>query len=309
MVAAKVDSNEAVGERTAVPGQKAKRGNLINDYDFITNLDHLKKLRAFLQREAVKLEPDQVSSLSFGSLNLLHFSSEGRDPTDEEWCQIEGATQRLYSHLTEDLRRKFVMGNIPMWVPVLPIALIFIALVALVTGIVCYMKFQGLPFVALPFYLIWLLSLGAIGAVAFLGMNILSVQQDITFDLSNKRFILLRIVLGALFGLVLTLPFGFSGFLLFIDHLSGRSEPKADPSGQDVTTQALLLLLPFVLGFSTSLVIMILNRVIVGVQAFFGTTKEVALPASMSGAEPVKLPAAGGMIRRPLRDPVTTGVR
>jgi hypothetical protein len=48
-----------------------------------------------------------------------------------------------------------------------------------------------------------------------------------------------------------------------------------------------LLLLPFVLGFSTSLVIMILNRVIVGVQAFFGTTKEAALPASIPGSEPV----------------------
>jgi hypothetical protein len=36
---------------------------------------------------------------------------------------------------------------------------------------------------------------------------------------------------------------------------------------------AIFLLLPFVLGFSTSLVIMILNRLVGGVQAFFGKTE------------------------------------
>jgi hypothetical protein len=54
--------------------------------------------------------------------------------------------------------------------------------------------------------------MGAIGSVAFIGMNALSVQQDVTFDLNNDRLMVLRIVLGALFGIVLTLPFGFTQF-------------------------------------------------------------------------------------------------
>ena len=122
----------------------------------------------------------------------------------------------------------------------------------------------------LPFYLVWLLSLGAIGAIAFIGMNILSVQEDVTFDLTNQRLVSLRISLGALFGLVLTLPFGFEGFVQFLDAVvMGQKEPT-QPSQIDVTTQAIMLLLPFILGFSTSLVILILNRLVEAVQGFFG---------------------------------------
>jgi hypothetical protein len=45
----------------------------------------------------------------------------------------------------------------------------------------------------LPFYLLWLMSLGATGAVAFIGTNVLSVQEDATFDLTNTRLMALRI--------------------------------------------------------------------------------------------------------------------
>ena len=37
---------------------------------------------------------------------------------------------------------------------------------------------------ALPFYLVWLMSLGASGSIAFIGMNALSVQQDVTLTLA-----------------------------------------------------------------------------------------------------------------------------
>ena len=39
---------------------------------------------------------------------------------------------------------------------------------------------------------------------------------------------------------------------------------------QDQLTQALWLLMPFVLGFSTSLVILVLARAVEAVQTFFG---------------------------------------
>jgi hypothetical protein len=103
-------------------------------------------------------------------------------------------------------------------------------------------------------------------------MNALSVQQDVTFDLSTRRLMLLRIALGALFGLVLTLPFGFEGFMEFIAGITSGSHPVSAEQPQQSKTfgVTLLLLLPFILGFSTSLVIMILNRLVDAVQAFFG---------------------------------------
>jgi hypothetical protein len=158
---------------------------------------------------------------------------------------------------------------------VLPLAFAAVALLALI-GAVVYPGLKGydpdhLGKDVLPFYLFWLISLGAIGSVAFIGMNALSVQQDITFDLGNKRLMLLRIVLGAMFGLVLSLPFGFQSFIDFVGSIFLVGAHRAAPSGlPTVTKQAILLLLPFILGFSTSLVITILNRLVDAVQAFFG---------------------------------------
>jgi hypothetical protein len=85
---------------------------------------------------------------------------------------------------------------------------------------------------------------------------------------------MLRVALGALFAVVLTLPFGYPEFLAFCDgirfpHLPTNPD-KPPATGSVLTTQAVFLLLPFVLGFSTSLVILILNQFVEAVQAFFG---------------------------------------
>jgi hypothetical protein len=242
----------------------------VNDEHFIRDLKRLKELRSFLIQEAINVNPGDSGVLSFGRLNLLQHSDKGRAPTQEEWSAVEFHTQTLFRQLTEPLRRRFILGEIPSWVSILPILLALAALAALVGAVLFH--HMGAR-VSLPFYLVWLMCLGAIGSVAFIGMNALSLQQDITFDLTNRRLMVLRIALGALFGLVLTLPFGFQGFVEFIAGIS-RTAPGSDSALPQekitVTTQALLLLLPFILGFSTSLVIMILNRLVDAVQSFFG---------------------------------------
>jgi hypothetical protein len=125
-------------------------------------------------------------------------------------------------------------------------------------------------------YLIWLATLGAVGALAFIGMNALSIQDDITFDLTNTRLMLLRVTLGALFAVVLTLPFGYAEFVTFCARVAQPFQQllvKPDSVSTEasvLTKQAIFLLLPFVLGFSTSLVILILNQIIEAAQTFFG---------------------------------------
>jgi hypothetical protein len=247
----------------------------ISDEHFIRDLKRLKDLRSFLIQEAINISPGDSAPLSFGRLNLLQYRPDGRSPTQQEWSEVELQTQTLFRLLTEPLRRRFILGEIPSWISILPILLALLALAGLIGAIVVqridFLHLKTISANTLPFYLVWLMSLGAIGAVAFIGMNALSVQQDITFD---RRLMLLRITLGALFGLVLTLPFGFNGFMEFVSGISSESLPQDMIPARTitVTTQALLLLLPFVLGFSTSLVIMILNRLVEGVQAFFGKT-------------------------------------
>jgi len=273
------------------PGNISAESELvvINDEQFIGDLKRLKELRSFLIQEAVGLSTDDSTSLSFGHLNLLKYSFNGRTPTEAEYSQVERLTQTLFSSLTEPLRRRFIMSEIPGWVSGLSISLAFVALASLVLAIiaqdVALLRLPSSGANTLPFYLVWLMSLGAIGSVAFIGMNALSVQQDITFDLSNRRLMKLRIVLGALFALVLTLPFGFEGFIQFIGVIS-RGQIEGDVAQRKIggPTQAMLLLLPFVLGFSTSLVIMVLNRLVDGVQSFFGRSAVSAQAPSQASA-------------------------
>lgn len=184
--------------------------------------------------------------MTFQGLNLLRHSPSGRDPTLEEWTDVERHTETLFAALTEPLRRRFVLGTLPMWVSILPILLAVIALFALIGAIMSQsLKWLDTSIIAadLSLYLVWLMSLGAIGAVAFIGMNALSVQQDVTFDLTNRRLMIMRIALGSLFGLVLTLPFGFQSFMEFIRN-AGVSRPPASSGTPGLTTQATLLLLP-----------------------------------------------------------------
>src|SRR5208337_4226228 len=230
----------------------------ISDYQFIRDLKQLKELRSFLIREAVTIS--DPTALSFGRLNLLQFHADGEAPTLEEWSDLELHTRTLFGLLTEPLRRKFILGEIPAWLGALAVVLAFISLLTLIVAervAVGSTTYEAMGKGTLPFYLIWIMSLGALGSVAFIGMNALALQHDLTFDPASPRLMTLRIVLGAVFGLVLTLPFGFPVFEQFLAVLCGWGEDVkngrlGNPTG--FTTQALLLLLPFILGFSTSLV-------------------------------------------------------
>lgn len=246
--------------------------NRIADWFFINDLRKLKELRSFLLNEAINVSPQDSAPRTFGKLNLLKFDPNGRQPTEEEWSEIERHTQAMFQLMTEPLRRRFLLGQIPSSISMLPVLFGGGAVLSLILAILVqdstYFGHKSIGTVTLPFYLMWLISLGAMGSVAFIGMNALSVQQDATFDIGNLRLMILRISLGALFSLVLTLPFGFDTFLDFLKQISGGI--KREMSAQEISTQAMLLLLPFVLGFSTTVVILILNRLVDAIQTFFG---------------------------------------
>lgn len=253
----------------------------IGDAQFMADLQKLKDLRSFLIEQAVQLKPTAATELSFGDLNLLHLSVGGRAPTREEWGALEVLKEKLFSHLTEPLRRRFLSSRLAWWFPWLFVGL---GLMAIFSLIMCSLTWgHGGYERVIPWYILWLSSLGAIGSASFIGMNALSVQDDATFDLTNTRLLLLRIALGSIFGLVLTLPFGFHSFVQFIGFLlngginllnDGISTEKASapvqPEAVNMVQQSALLLLPFVFGFSTSLVIMVLNQFVEAVQTLFG---------------------------------------
>lgn len=254
-------------------------GTKINNQQFMCNLKRLQELRTFLIQEAIF--KSDGGTLASESLNRLQYNPQGREPSSGEWDELEFLTQKLFGLLSDPLSRRFVLGEIPRWVAFLPILLAFVALTSLLVAVGSPNKF----ILSESCYLFWLMSLGAIGSVAFIGMNVLSVQEDITFDLSNRNLMILRITLGALFGLVLTLPFGITGLNKFLE-AGGMTTGSTPTDSSKFSSEALLLLVPFVLGFSTSVVIVILNRLVDSVQAFFGRPSTQAKVGTSSGPTP-----------------------
>ena len=161
-------------------------------------------------------------------------------------------------------------------------------------------------------YLFWSVSMGVIGAAASVGMNAISVLNDTTFDISNRHQIWLRVILGGVFALVLALPFGLENFALFCYYaghlLSNDATPTTvllpnatatvlPPNAASTTasiayvasrtsslTYAFALLVPFLLGFSTSLVTNVLSTLINWAQKCFdGVNKGLSGKGTQSG--------------------------
>jgi hypothetical protein len=284
--------------------------NDICDRDFVTDLNRLRNLKSFLNNEAVVLTMSDGDSRTLGDLFTLRFGFNGRSPTGLEWTRLDRFNQIFFQQLTEAQRRRFLLGSIPQAFARTPFIFAGLAALALFGSFFIPFVFEisgnnagadssqsFISFSILPFYLLWLISLGALGSIAFIGMNALSVQQDITFDLLNHRLINLRIALGALFAVVFTIPFGFAGYIKFlrstVDVMSSLTPSTLS------TFDALMLIMPFLFGFSTSLVIMILNRSLEAAQYFFGKTLITTTPmASQPAASSTVLNPGGGRTAR-----------
>ena len=179
----------------------------------------------------------------------------------------------MYTALDVSSRRKFLLSVSPSIIGWLPVFFLLLALCALFFALVALNAIGWPDYIfSIPF-LIWLASLGAIGSITFIAMNALSIQDDITFEITNTRLILIRISVGVLFAVLLFLPFGDLGFLNFCKEIWKPSIFHVSDSNV-IMRQAASLLLPFVLGFSTSLVILIMSRMIDAVEVLFGISKE-----------------------------------
>lgn len=245
--------------------------NQISDRQFQKALNRLVDLAVFANQRPQPLNGLAAIAARLGPLNTLKFAStgRGREATESEWIAVEERTQEIWKELSEVERRKFNSTQVPGW-----FSYLVSSLLAAVIGSVG-VAYWGLPGSPVTPMLLWaflgfVIASGSMGAAASIGMNALSVQDDATFDLSVGKFLWLRVALGALFGTLLTIPWAFPVFQEFVTAL-GKSTSSG---GVDVTPeqlkQAAYLLAPFILGFSTSLVILVLTRFVEAVQTIFG---------------------------------------
>jgi len=121
----------------------------------------------------------------------------------------------------------------------------------------------------------WTISQGTLGACAFLciGATVHALKERTSsnslypvIDVTNENVLGIRVILGALFSL-LTLPIS-GGSILVVN--SAFTEDHRIPPTQDW----IIVLLPFMFGFSTTLVLAIFNKIVGGVSAIFGISTE-----------------------------------
>jgi hypothetical protein len=264
-------ANESDGGSTQQHGDKSEEhgagsGIAIRDKDFCDQLSRLKRIRGFVNREAIILSQTDIDALRLRHLWLIYFDPLGRMPSEEEWEQLDRQVRVAFSHLPPDRRDVFMMTETPLLV-------VYLLVLFLIASCLCILlpSFFGtatwLTTLMSVCYLFWSCCLGGLGSLAFVAMNALSVQRDITFDLTNVRLVSLRTVVGSLFAVVLSVPFGYQVFFDFCLNLLYPGNQLAE-IGQ--FQQAIWLFAPFAFGFSTSSVIILLNQIIRAIQSFVG---------------------------------------
>jgi hypothetical protein len=110
---------------------------------------------------------------------------------------------------------------------------------------------------------------GGLGACAFLGTSVImkgaivgDVAPQETIDLTDRNFLIIRVILGTLFGVLLGLPFSPFG-------LNGFKEVYWTGKIAHSESNVLTSLIPFLAGFSTNLVLVVLGKFIVPIETVF----------------------------------------
>jgi len=237
---------------------------VINDEAFRALVGRLKALRAFLSQAAIPLAPSPNSDMSIGKIYTLHFRKDGRAATADEWDYVDSEIQKIYAILNSEHRRAFLATETPWLVPILAITLLLLGLIDILILVVFNTLGWNNPLIFAG-YVVFSTALGALGALGALSLNAILVHNDIKFDPTNTRLIAIRIISGAMFGCIITLPFGYENFYSFI--LKYNATQAAGPSSP--VAQASLFLLPFIFGYSTSAILLILDKFAGGLERFF----------------------------------------
>ena len=245
----------------------------INDRRFITHLKFLMIIQRTIVGAKLKLVDEDKDQLYLGHLHMLHLASRRdrrskkncRAPTLKEWVEIESKIIALEKYLTPTLLTYVeinhlsgkILEKVALW-------LLGISISALIAALLLDNWYVPL---LLACFTVWAATTGALGSTAFLYVNALSIQVDPKVDLTSRTLVTMRLILGALFAVIFTIPFGYQSFYKFgHDFLMSNQSMEIRDS--------LLLLVPFTLGFSTPLALSILGRLIQSVRTFFGLAEQ-----------------------------------
>jgi hypothetical protein len=254
----------------------------ISDRLFVAQLKHTKQLIYFLLRRQVDLSKSDADFAALSSLSNIKYSVHGQSPSQTDWRNL----YVLSHNFTMQLNNAGLVNSFAIWQTraiygVLPFSFIVSALIALalaffnpkILWLTEMNEWDWISFFIAIF--LWTFSLGGLGVSAFFGTSLLSqLGSTNTTDAVRERitdinYLRARLALGILFAFVVGLPFGFSSFAQAYKAVTTTIMPLST-----YPTVMTRILAPFLFGFSTTLVLGILDRVVDGIRGMLGIAKE-----------------------------------
>ena len=259
----------------------------ISDRLFIQQLDYTRSLVTFLiRRQALPGKPPDILA-NLAALGSLRYSSAGRAASEEEWQKLYAVSHELASQLPLDIATAFSIWRLRTFFGIFPLIFLMMGIISLEATYLKGYAVEGsgwFYFIGLAAVLSWTCALGGLGTSAFFGTSLLAQLASATAndqaklrEITDYNYLQTRLMIGILFAFVLGLPFG---------HLSlyAASESLYNDvtwNGELVTT-IMHILAPFLLGFSTALVLAILERLIEGIKTTLGVGQPIQQHPSAS---------------------------
>lgn len=250
----------------------------ISDRLFVRQLGYTRSLVTFLIRRQALPEkpPDLLENLA--ALGSMRYSRRGRAASEEEWRKLYAISHGLASELPLEIATAFSIWRLRTFFGLFPIIFLIMGIAALeATYLEGYAVGGWYYFIGLAAVLSWTCALGGLGTSAFFGTSLLAQLASATGndqaklkEITDDTYLRTRLMIGILFAFVLGLPFGH----LSLDTASA-SLFKDVVWNADLFTTILHILAPFLLGFSTALVLSILERLIEGIKTTFGVGQPI----------------------------------
>jgi hypothetical protein len=270
----------------AQPGNQSISAK-ISDRLFIQQIGYTRSLVIFLiRRQALPGKLTDVFA-NLAALGALRYSRAGRAVTEEEWRKLYAISHDLTSELPLDVVTAFGIWQLRTYFVLCPVIFLIMAIVA-----VSVPYFQGYLaagsgwyyFLGIVAVLLWTCTLGGLGTSAFFGTSLLAQlasapgnDQPKIKEITDSAYLQTRLMIGIMFAFVIGLPFGHLSLATASASLYG------DVSwNNEIYITILHILAPFLLGFSTALVLAILERLIEGIKTILGFGQPA--PAKVVGA-------------------------
>ena len=290
-------------------GKKDRSGTGLQADDFICNrhfillIRHIQALKRFMLEEKLSFSRDDLELMDLGRLNNARYRASGRAPTDAEWAKLDSIFSAAASHLrSPDLKRKVRIRELGVFFGRIPLIFLFTAVASTSIYLVMPSLFQKTPIywaAVSILIIIWSLSQGGLGACAFLGTSVITslgasavaknaddtVKAQSTpgdnfresnmscglADVTDRNFLKIRIILGALFGFLLGLPISHLALHIIFNAVNNSNWPDNKfPNTVGVSPENIaLMIMPFAIGFSTNTVLVLFSRFISVIQALF----------------------------------------